>query len=190
MSQKSVLSESDLVAAAEELGVPVAVIKAVCEVEAPRGGFQANGEPVILFERHLFSRYTHGKWDASQPDISNPKPGGYGASISQHTRLARAAKLDRQAALKAASWGKFQILGVNHKQAGHKTLQSFINAMYESEAAQLDAFVAFIKADKRLLDALRERDWAAFARVYNGPNYAINRYDEKLAAAYAKHRDH
>ena len=112
------LSESDFEAAASSLGVDVAAIKAVCEVEAPRGGFQSNGEPTILFERHLFSRYTHGKWDASNPDISNPKPGGYGGTVAQHGRLQRAAKLDRQAALKATSWGKFQILGVNYGQAG------------------------------------------------------------------------
>lgn len=190
MSAKSVLTESDYADAARELGVDVAAVKAVCEVEAPRGGFQKDGQPVILFERHLFSRYTHGKWDNAHPDISNPKPGGYGASLAQHGRLQRAAKLDREAALKAASWGKFQILGVNHKRAGFAKLQDFINAMYEDEQAQLAAFVSFIETDPALHEALKEHNWAEFARIYNGRNYAINRYDVKLAAAHAKHRSH
>ena len=33
---------------------------------------------------------------------------------------------------------------------------------------------------------LKAKDWANFARGYNGPAYAKNRYDVKLAAAYAK----
>jgi hypothetical protein len=36
-------------------------------------------------------------------------------------------------------------------------------------------------------DALRQRDWAAFARGYNGPGYRANRYDAKLAQAFARH---
>src|SRR5690606_7984441 len=38
-----------------------------------------------------------------------------------------------------------------------------------------------------LLQPLRRKDWARFARLYNGPGYAQNRYDEKLAQAYARH---
>ncbi|WP_256661687.1 N-acetylmuramidase domain-containing protein [Pseudomonas sp. F01002] len=34
--------------------------------------------------------------------------------------------------------------------------------------------------------ALRAKDWANFARRYNGPNYAINNYDVRLSAAYQK----
>jgi hypothetical protein len=33
---------------------------------------------------------------------------------------------------------------------------------------------------------LRDKDWAGFARRYNGPAYAENKYDEKLSAAYEK----
>jgi hypothetical protein len=39
-----------------------------------------------------------------------------------------------------------------------------------------------------LMPAIRARNWAAFARGYNGPAYAKNRYDQKLAVAYAKHK--
>lgn len=183
---KPKLSEADYVRAAASLGVDVAAVKAVCEVEAPGGGFLSTGEPVILFERHKFSQATGGRFDRSHPDISNPKRGGYGKTSAQHGRLARAAELDRNAALKSASWGRFQIMGSNHKAAGHKTLQGFINAMYAGEPEQLDAFVAFIKSDPNLLRALRSGNWALFAYRYNGPAYAENDYDTKLAAAYAR----
>ena len=31
---------------------------------------------------------------------------------------------------------------------------------------------------------LQKRDWAAFARLYNGPEYLRNQYDKKLEIAY------
>ena len=42
-------------------------------------------------------------------------------------------------------------------------------------------------ATNHLVDPLRSRDWAAFARGYNGPAYAKNRYDQNLAGAYARY---
>lgn len=181
------LTEDDFRLAAQSLGVPVAVVKAVCEVEAPGGGFEDDGEVRILFERHKFSQHTGGRFDKSHPHISNPRWGGYGKSSAQHGRLAEAAALDRDAALKSASWGKFQILGENYEQAGFRTLQAFINAMHAGEPDQLEAFVAFVKADPVMHFALQSKAWAKFARRYNGPAYAKNEYDRKLAEAYAKY---
>lgn len=181
------LTVSDFSKAAKDLKVPVAAIRAVCEVEAPRGGFLPTGEPTILFERHIFSRLTNRRYDARHPDISNKSPGGYGPASAQHARLQKAVQLDKPAALKSASWGRFQILGLNHVQAGFTSLQDFINAMYRSEQSQLEAFVDFIKNDKRLLNALQTLNWTAFARIYNGPAYRINRYDTRLQLAYDRY---
>lgn len=182
---KPTLTEQDFAAAADKLGCSVAVIKAVCQVEAPRGGFLPSGEPTILFERHQFSKRTGRKFDISHPHISNPKPGGYKGGQAEHDRLAEAASLDRDAALESASWGKFQIMGFNYAPAGFDSLQAFINAMYQSEGRQLYAFVSFIQHEG-LASFLREQRWADFARRYNGPNYAINSYDTKMAAAHKR----
>lgn len=181
---KPVLTEADFTRAATAIGCSVAAIKAVCAVEAPRGGFLPDGQPTILFERHKFSQRTGGKFDKQAPDISNPKRGGYLGGATEHGRLQKAAALDRTAALESASWGKFQIMGFNWKACGFTSVQAFINAMYESEGAQLDAFIGFVKSEG-LADELREHRWADFARRYNGADYAVNRYDTKLAAAYA-----
>lgn len=178
------LTEEDFKAAAQSLGVPVAAIKAVAEVEAPGPGFLPSGEPRILFERHKFHRHTNGRYDRTHPNISNPRWGGYGKESAQHGRLQQAVALEREAALKSASWGKFQILGENFAQAGFATLQGFINAMYASEADQLEAFVNFIRADPNLHKALKNRDWRNFARIYNGSAYAVHGYHTRLAAAY------
>lgn len=172
--------------AAEKLGVDVATIKAVAEVESKGNGFLSTGEPVILFERHVFSRLTSGRYDIQHADVSNPVAGGYGKTAEQHRRLQKAVALDRRAALQSASWGRFQIMGFNYKAAGFKTLQDFINAMYKSEDAQLDAFVGFI-LHEGLASFLKSHDWQGFARYYNGPAYKYSQYDEKLAKAYEKY---
>jgi hypothetical protein len=182
---KPALTEQDFTDAAGKLECDVAAVKAVCEVEAPRGGFLPSGEPTILFERHQFSKRTGRKFDISHPHISNTKPGGYKGGQAEHERLAEATALDREAALESTSWGKFQIMGFNYAPAGFGSLQAFINAMYQSEGRQLDAFVSFIQHEG-LATFLRDQRWADFARRYNGANYAINSYDTKLAAAYAK----
>jgi N-acetylmuramidase-like protein len=183
-------------AAAWFLQVEPAALQAVAEVEAgSAGAFLDTGEPVILYERHIFHRLTNGRFSGALApgdfprevsELSNPSSGGYGAASIQHAKLAAAVKLDREAALKACSWGLFQILGLNHAEAGYPSLQGFITAMYRSADDHLRALVMFLRHDERLVDALRGHEWAEFARVYNGPAYQKNRYDAKLAAAYAR----
>lgn len=183
---KPPITEADYARAAQSLGVEIAAIKAVAEVESRGDGFLETGEPVILFERHIFSRLTKGKYDKTHPDISNPKSGGYGKESEQHARLQRAVKLDRDAALQSASWGKFQVLGKNWEDLKYAGLQEFVNAMYRSEADHLDSFVRFIDANN-LAGALRGHKWATFARIYNGPQHAKHNYAGRLAQAYSKY---
>jgi len=183
------LTEADYERAAEELDCDVAAIKAVCEVEAPNGGFHDDGvTPRILFEAHHFARLTNHKYNESHPDISARywNRSLYVGGIKEHKRLQIAAALDRDAALQSASWGKFQICGFNWTLTGAKSLQEFINDMYRDEGAHLDAFVGFVK-NTGLAPALREHRWAAFARGYNGSGYAQNKYDTKLAIAHQRH---
>ncbi|QBQ72232.1 endolysin [Serratia phage Parlo] len=180
------LSPKDFQIAADALGVPVPAVKAVAEVEANGMGFLPDGRPKILFERHIFRKRLIAKGiDVAKvpTGICSEKPGGYLGGSDEHTRLDQAAKFDRDAALESASWGAFQIMGYHWKTLGYPSLQAFINAMYKDDAGQLDAFIRFIKADPRLVKAMKTSDWATFARIYNGPDYAKNNYDSRLAAA-------
>lgn len=180
------LTINDYQRAAKILKCEVAAIMAVAEVESVGAGFLFDDRPKILYERHVFHRLTKGRFSSSHPNISNSKPGGYGkAGVHQHDRLAIAAALDRNSALQACSWGKFQILGENWKDLKYNSLQEFINCMYRSEAEHLDSFVRFIQRN-RLDGYLRTKNWAAFARRYNGPAYKKNKYDTKMANAYKK----
>jgi hypothetical protein len=170
-------------------------LRAVATVEAgPHGGFNDDGTPVILFERHKFERHTGGRFHgARMPSgkaewnlISWTVWGGYGPTSVQHEKLAFAATLDRDAALKSASWGLFQILGENHAAAGFPDLQGFINAMYRDVDGHLRALVMFIRSNPKLLYAIRARDWPVVAYNYNGPKFRENRWDTKMADAYAR----
>lgn len=185
------LSDDDYAAAAQALGCQVAAIKAVAEVESKESPFDAKNRPTILYERHIFARATvpPGKFNASHPDLSAKAgygPGGYGTKDAQYGKLARAYALDPEAALKAPSWGKFQILGINHKDCGYASVTEFVGAMTVSEREHLRAFARFVAASSTRLKALRNLDWAEFARLYNGPEYAKFKYDQKMAAAYRK----
>jgi hypothetical protein len=181
------LVHQDYLKAANRLKCDVAAIRAVCEVEAPKGGFFPDGTPTTLFEGHKFSAFTDGRYDESHPEISYESwtREHYGDWKREKERLDEAVRLDREAALKSASWGKFQIMGFNHAAAGFATVQAFVNAMYAGEPAQLDAFVSFVLHEK-LDDELRDKRWAAFAARYNGPGYKKNAYDIKLAKAFDK----
>ena len=187
------LTDEDFARAAKALNVEEAAIRAVAEVEAAGQGFIYDGRPAILYEAHIFHAETKGKHaggkDRRGVALSSPKwdRSLYGATgAAQHARYEDARKLDPDAANKACSWGMFQILGLNHKACGFDNSQDFVDAMWTGgAAAHLDAFVAFVKANN-LDGALRRKDWAAFARGYNGPAYAQNAYDKKMAAAYAR----
>lgn len=171
--------------AASKIGCPVAAVRAVIDVES-RGGFLADTRPKILFERHYFSRLTKGAHDGKHPDISAKKMGGYKGGAAEYDRLLRAIALKREPALCSASWGAFQIMGNNFKASGFKDVEAFVKAMVAGEPDQLDAFVNFV-TNNNLDDELRRLDWVGFARGYNGPAYRVNKYDEKLAAAYRFH---
>jgi hypothetical protein len=104
----------------------------------------------------------------------------------QYTKLKEAYDLDATAALKSASWGKFQIMGENFKAAGYETVAEFVFALSQSESAHLRAFTSFVSNNKRMLAALKSKSWTAFAASYNGAGYKKNDYDTKMAAAYKR----
>ena len=175
------LTEQDFQDAAALLNVPVNTIKAVSKVEqSGSDGFDANGNPDVLFERHHFARLTKNKYNSSHSDISNFKSGGY--TKNEWSRMNKAAQLDKEAAYKSTSWGKFQIMGFNHSLCGYDDVFSFVVAMKESEGKHLLAFTKFIINSK--IDAhLRSGDFDRFAKLYNGPKCSKNRYAQRIQDA-------
>jgi hypothetical protein len=188
------LTEQDFESAAASLNVEPAAIRAVAWVESGGStGFAADGRAIIRYELHVFNKRTQGKFTATHPQFS----AGYQAGRAAHTRqdsqaneygMLHGAMLmfgHRETALASASWGAFQIMGYNHRACGFATASAFAQSMSLSASNQLTAFLEFSRS-VGAQNYLANRDWAAFASHYNGPDYRVNHYDTNLAAAYQR----
>lgn len=171
---------------ATALDIDLPTVWAIVAVETSGCGFLPNRRPVILFERHVFHKETGGKFDNIAGDLSHPSGGGWGpGGVHQYARLDRAIQLDRRAALRSTSWGIGQVMGFNAETVGYAGVEEMVSAAYVSEDEQLKAMFGFIRALK-LGTALRQRDWAGFARKYNGPKFKEFAYDTKLDKAFQR----
>lgn len=186
------LHAGDINTIAGYLGCQVAAVRAVLAVESAGSGFDSKGRPKMLFEPHVFWRELGSgpKRDrAAREGLAYPRweRGRYPAD--SYPRLIAATAIDETAALRSASWGLGQVMGVNHWAAGFETVQEFVRAMTYSEGAHLYAMARFIVTNG-LQRHLRNLDWNEFARGYNGASYATHGYHTRLAGAYwDRHRD-
>jgi hypothetical protein len=161
-------------------------IRAFMEVEAAGAGFYANGKLKMLFEPHIFWRelgkgpnrdkaaaqgLAYAKWSKKYPSDSYP-------------RLIAAMKIDRNAALRSASWGLGQLMGFNCELAGYASAEDMVVAFADDEENQVKAIVAFL-VKKRLDDDLRTHNWRAIESGYNGGGYG-GTYAARMAKAFTK----
>jgi len=63
------LETPELAAAAKWLGCSLAAVQAVTEVESSGSGFLGNGKVKLLFEGHVFWKYTKGRFEHSHPTL-------------------------------------------------------------------------------------------------------------------------
>lgn len=190
------LSNTDFEDAAKNLGenVNVAIIRAFSEVESGgKSGMGYFGLPIIAFEGHTFRRESGKKYDSTHPLLSYKyiKKAGLEWKINNKNQksawrtLKQALTLDHNAALKACSWGMFQVMGFNFKDCGYKNVDDFVIAMKAGERGQLNAFVGFCKSKKELVQALKDKDFKKMAIFYNGKDFGD--YDKRIEKSYKKH---
>ena len=188
------LTENDFQRVADLLGVEVAVVKAIQAVETGgRGGFVAPGRPVILFEGHIFwhelkkQGFNPERYVAGNENILYLKweKGHYYGGMKEYERLEKAREIHKEAADASTSWGMFQVMGFNYAMCGYGSVEEMVKDMCVGKDKQLEAFARFVKFAK-LQSCLEQKDWAGFARRYNGPGYAQDQYDKKLEEAYRK----
>lgn len=191
------LTEADFEEVAAELGVEVAAVKAVVEIEAGTAhrGFWTEGKPLINFDISMFRRMAArhninlSKFSASHPIVfSKPNVSRYGSQqAAVQARLDQAMDIDSVTAIEGTFWGMFQIGGFNWQRCGTSSPKEFVELMSRSERDQLELFAEFITRTG-LLPYLKEKNWSAFARGYNGPAYAARGYHTRLARAYNKYK--
>lgn len=179
MAHTTVLADS-----ASLLDVDVRALKALLTVETVGRGFYQTGMPKILLERHyVYKLASDAQRDALTGDVCDPTPGGYVGGLGEWTRFDKVAAVSLDLAVQSCSWGLAQIMGIQCDRLGLTPIAWMIrNATNEDK--QLDCFGRYLHSNDALREALRRCDWPEVARLYNGPDYAKNAYDKKLADAY------
>lgn len=180
--------------AARRNAIPPAALWAVIDIESAGNiGTIINDtlHPTIRFEGHYFDRRLKdgARAQARAQGLASPNAGAVKNPRSQKDRyalLVRAKAINEAAAIESTSWGVGQVMGSHWRMLGYESAAAFAEHMQAGFAGQVEAMVRFIVANK-LDKALRARDWQAFARGYNGAGFAKNKYDVKLARAYAIH---
>lgn len=174
---------------------------AVVQVESAGKSLEVDGKtPCLLFERHIFYRELKkaNRVDAKalaetavQMGLANtswqPKT-QYKDQSSSKQRLdlfARARTLNELCAIRSCSWGVGQTMGFLAEELKFRDAIMMFNYMVAGGIpAQVECMVREIE-NKKLTPKLNDHQWAAFAKVYNGPSYAQNNYDHKMAQAWA-----
>lgn len=177
------VTDGEIAAFADRLGVTAKQLRAVAKVESSGGGFDNLGRPKILYERHIFHRLTAGKWSPSS--FSQERGGGY--SEGSWDKLALACGRDPDAAFSACSWGKFQVMGMHFARLGYTSPFLMAHSATQSEAAHYEMLCRYVERFG-LVDEMRAisnhaDDCRAFAKGYNGPAYEKFDYHVKLAGA-------
>lgn len=189
-----VLSQTVAVAVAHKID-PAALL-AVVEVESA-GKSMDGAYPCLLFERHVFYRELRKRRPERLQEAINAglalsawspstqyKDQGTGAK--RVALFERAARIDRECAIRACSWGVGQTCGFLAEELHFPNAVAMLDYQLKGGIpAQVECMVREIE-NKRLVAKLNGKQWAAFAKVYNGPGYANNDYDTKMAAAYAR----
>ena len=193
------ITEAEFEQVAQDYNIEVAAIKAVHQVEANNGGFLPDGRLKILFEGHVFWRqlvkkrvdpYSILKQEHRDVLYKHWTRNEYIGGAGEWDRLEEAYDMTeddrvKTAAVESASYGAFQLMGFNAELVGFKDAFDLYFFLAEKELNHLKVLIKFCEANN-LTRHLRSKNWAAFAKGYNGPGYAQNKYDTKLEAAYNK----
>lgn len=185
------------VAVARQHEIEPAALLAVVEVES--AGKSMDGiYPCLLFERHVFYRELKkaGKAAALSNAVNlglansswQPKTQykDQGSGAKRAALFERAKVIDEECAIRSCSWGVGQTMGFLYAELHFKSaVQMLAYMMAGGVPAQVECMVREIE-NKKLTAKLNNHQWASFAKVYNGPGYAQNRYDTKMAAAYGR----
>jgi len=187
----------------QEMGVEKNVFKAVAKVESGgRNSFISKDPQLskILYERHKAYKHTKkqkGKVKAdelqtSNDNLFNKARGGYKGGIKEHERLKDASELldnNRSIPIMSASWGKFQVLGEYYTYL-YDSAEDLEKAQNMCEIQQFRFFRTYLEdVAPSIINAMKAKDWKNIARLYNGPRYYENDYDNKMKKAYEKYNN-
>ena len=170
---------------ADRAGIPPDVLEAFRIVES-------NGDSsAIRFEPHLFVRFNPSAAGAIPYTPSKHGPWSIMTKETNRAAFDRAFKIDAHSAIKATSWGAFQVLGQHlldeYDNRPDKALEAFDE---DPEAVSNMLLARWFSANHRAKQYANAVpvDWPRLARLYNGPAYAKHQYDVRPRKAWLKVR--
>ena len=169
---------------AAEYGVDERLAKAVIKIESGGSGFR-NGRLIMRFEPHVFKTQLkelfeqhfeigNPAWDGEQHQMrfaGGDWGGFHGDQDKEYEALDLAQLLAKEAALRSASYGAGQILGINYASVGYRSAEEMKVAFEKSEEAQIRAMFEYMR-NRGLIQKLKDGDLLGFASAYNGPGQA------------------
>ncbi len=192
-----------LTALSRELGIDADAAAAVLAIESGGTGFTSSGL-VIRFENHIF----FDRFGTAQPDVfanhftydttkrwqghqwrratSDPWQLCHKAGQPGEWEVHRfAASLDESAAIMSTSIGLAQIMGFNYRRIGFKSPRAMLDSFSAGVGPQIVGFFDFVATSpgNKLITAIQNKDWYAFATGYNGRG-RFQEYGDKMSAAY------
>lgn len=150
---------------AREADIPLAMLRAIRAVES-------NGNPrAVRFEPHVFHRLSAHR----VPYTPGPRGPSLVRAETNRAAFEHAFELDPSNAIRATSWGLFQVLGGHLLDLGGGNP---MRALILFDASPLETshrlLVRWFRARPSAREAARALDFDALARAYNGsPRYAV-----------------
>lgn len=179
------ITNSEIELLASEFGVDYAVVKSIILTESSGSGFTELGIK-IQFEPGVFKKLRR-----SQKPIGTWIRNGVERQKEEWAAYESACLEDKYNAIMSTSWGMGQVMGFNFKAAGYSSPEEMVADFKLGELNQCRGMMNFCKSCgvidlAKLIPASKDRMkiWAKIARIYNGPGYGKNKYDQVLENNY------
>ena len=183
--------DRDIIDACKNQDIEIRTLLTFISVETGGMGFDSKtGKITIQFEPVWFRKKApyapSGLWSVNKVDVQAKEWLAFNDAFSKN----------KDAAMQATSIGLGQIMGLHYKRLGYNTVGAMWDDAKKGIPQQVGQIVKFIKSDKNLELALKNRNWSEVAKLYNGAGYKelakkYNRlpYDQSMQIAYDKFKN-
>lgn len=169
------------------IDVEEAALKAFIEVESGGKGFNNDGKLIIQFEPSWFRKHEpyapSGLWSVNKVDVQS----------KEWIAFNDAFVINADSAMKSTSIGLGQVMGFHYARLGYSTVGEMWDDAKKGEDRQIFQMAEFIRTDKALYSALKNKDWHTVAVHYNGAAYkemakkwGREPYDTSMEKAYER----
>jgi hypothetical protein len=152
---------------------------AIAGIRAVESG---DDDAAIRFEPHQFNARSSSGHQMPFTDSGN----GSSKVVSQtdESALLTAMKYDAYEAVKATTWGAFQVNGRHLMKIESNPRKAYEMFKADPSTASMQMPISWMKArGDKFTQAANNEEWDKVARLYNGPTYYVNEYHKKIATA-------